>query len=106
MMEIDIKDGSNGKTIAINGTVTLDNCHLLMEAGNSLVSSGFMDVVMDFSQVDFIDSAGLGTLVSLSKLMKEGGGSLRLTLLNENLRRVLSLSRLDKFFAIDQPLQA
>jgi anti-sigma B factor antagonist len=105
-MNIRIKDGPADKTVAVNGMVTLDNCHLLMETGTKLVSDGFVDVVMDFSQVDFIDSAGIGTLVSLSKLMKDSGGCLRLTRLNENLRRVLSLSRLDKFFAIDTPPQA
>ncbi len=100
-MNIQVHDSEGGKTIAISGMVTVDNCHLLAEMGNNLASEGHVDIVCDFSEVNFIDSAGIGTLVSLSKLIKLNGGNLRLVRINDNLRRVLTLSRLDKFFAID-----
>jgi|SRR5262245_14471309 len=100
-MNFEVHEDSGGKIISITGMVTVDNCHLLADMGNNLVSEGHVDIVFDFSGVNFIDSAGIGTLISLSKLMKHEGGNLKLIRMNDNLRRVLSLSRLDKFFAID-----
>lgn len=100
-MNLEVHSSQGGKTVSISGMVTLDNCHLLANMGNNLVSEGSVDVVFDFGDVNFIDSAGIGTLVSISKLMKSNGGNLKLIHINENLKRVLTLSRLDKFFAID-----
>jgi anti-sigma B factor antagonist len=100
-VNLEVRDDPYGKIISITGMVTVDNCHLLVAMGNKLASEGQVNLVFDFSGVNFIDSAGIGTLVSISKSVKQGGGNLKLTRINENLRRVLTLSRLDKFFAID-----
>jgi anti-sigma B factor antagonist len=105
-VNLEMRDDPYGKIISITGMVTVDNCHILADMGNNLASEGHVDLVFDFSGVNFIDSAGIGTLVSISKLMKHGGGNLKLIRINENLRRVLTLSRLDKFFAIDNTLES
>ena len=100
-MDLEVHDNPEGKTICINGMLTLDNCYLLSNMGISLASEGYVDVIVDFSAANFIDSAGIGTLVSISKLMKRNGGTLKLVHLNENFRRVLMMSRLDKYLELD-----
>jgi len=100
-MKLTLLEEPSGKVMAIAGPVTLDNCHLLLKQGKHLVSEGYFDLILDFASVDFIDSAGMGTLISLSKLVKESGGSFQLRNLSDNIRRVLSLARLDRFFGIN-----
>jgi anti-anti-sigma factor len=99
-MKVDLQDEANAKVMAVEGIVTLDNCQELLKEGKGLASDGFVDVIVDFGKVDFIDSAGIGTLISLSKLMKDNGGSLQLRNLGDNIKRVFALSRLDNFFKI------
>jgi anti-sigma B factor antagonist len=56
--------------------------------------------VIDFSKTGYIDSSGLGVLVSLSKKIREQGGELRLAGLNADLQTLFELTKLDTLFAI------
>ena len=56
--------------------------------------------LVDFSQTGYIDSSGLGVLVSLSKKIREAGGALRLANLNDDLKTLFELTKLDTLFQI------
>ncbi len=57
-------------------------------------------VVLDLSRLDFIDSAGLGVLVSLVKVLRARGGDMRLVGLKDPVRMIFQLTRLEKVFKI------
>ncbi len=57
-------------------------------------------VILDLSQLDFIDSAGLGVLVSLVKALRARGGDMRLVGLRDPVRMIFRLTRLDRVFKI------
>ena len=61
--------------------------------------SGTSHVVLDLGEVDFIDSSGLGAIVSVMKLM---GGNKRLDLaaLTPTVEKVFRLTRMDSIFSI------
>jgi anti-sigma B factor antagonist len=54
-------------------------------------------VVVDMSRVVFVDSSGIGALVSILKLIPPGG-ALRLAATCASVRKVLKLTRLDSLF--------
>ena len=56
--------------------------------------------VIDFQDAGYIDSSGLGVLVSLSKKIREHRGELRLSGLSEDLRTLFELTKLDTLFII------
>lgn len=56
-------------------------------------------LIVDFSKVDFIDSSGLGTLVSLMKMMN-GKGEMVLCALNPGIKNMFTLTRMDRIFRI------
>lgn len=56
-------------------------------------------LIVDFSKIDFIDSSGLGTLVSLLKMMN-GKGEMTLCALNPDIRNMFTLTRMDRIFRI------
>lgn len=64
-----------------------------------LTSNGAPHVVLDLSQVDFIDSSGLGAIVAA---MKQLGSTRRLDLagLTPNVDKVFRLTRMDSVFTI------
>jgi len=59
--------------------------------------NGHPNVVIDLGMVQFVDSSGLATFVSLLKRMP-AGGQLRLCQVHENVKQLLRLTRLDKIF--------
>jgi anti-sigma B factor antagonist len=64
------------------------------------LGDGVQMFVIDFANTGYIDSSGLGVLVSLSKKIREQGGELRLSSLNEDLRTLFELTKLDTLFRI------
>lgn len=56
-------------------------------------------LIVDFSKIDFIDSSGLGALVSLLKIMN-GKGEMMLCALNPGIRNMFTLTRMDRIFRI------
>lgn len=62
------------------------------------------DLIVDFSKIDFIDSSGLGTLVSLMKMMN-GKGEMTLCALNPGIRNMFTLTRMDRIFRICEDRQ-
>lgn len=63
-------------------------------------SSGLKDIDLDCATLDFLDSSGLGALVSIQKLAVERGGKLRLLAPKPPVVQVLELTRLNRIFEI------
>ena len=87
--------------IGVEGQLVAGNRQQLREAVTNEIERGTRNFVIDFADTGYVDSAGLGALVSLSKRIRESNGSLRLTNLNEDLRTLFELTRLDTLFALD-----
>src|SRR5207249_3076556 len=54
-----------------------------------------------FSGVTFIDSSGLAVLINAMQDVKAYGGKLTLAGINNNVRSIFEIARLDQFFLID-----
>ncbi len=65
-----------------------------------IIDSGSDDIVLDLSEVVFVDSSCLGTLVALTKKIREKDGDLKMTRLNDDVRSIFQITRLDKIFEI------
>ncbi len=65
-----------------------------------IVAGGGEHVVMDLGNVGFIDSCGLGALISALKILRTSGGSLVLANLSESVEAVLRITRLVRVFDV------
>ena len=63
-------------------------------------------VTLDLSDLDFIDSSGLGVLIAVLKRLRHIGGNLVLRAPSRSLCRLLDLTGLDKVFTLEQPSAA
>lgn len=72
----------------------------LKRAMIELIEDGARKFVIDFQQTEFIDSAGLGALISVSKSVSVHEGTLRLMRLNGEMTRLFELTKLDTLFDI------
>jgi anti-sigma B factor antagonist len=62
------------------------------------ISAGTSRLVVDLSQVSFVDSSGLGALIGGLKLARGAGGDLWLVALTDQAQSLLKLTSLDKVF--------
>ncbi len=91
----------NGITIVeVGGELIVGNRHELKEKVSDRLEAGDRRFLIDFTSSSYIDSSGLGVLVSLSKKIRESGGVLRLAGLSEDLRTLFELTKLDTLFQI------
>ena len=101
------KDASGVTVVQVDGQLIVGNRQELKDLVQAAVDRGERRVLIDFSRTGYIDSSGLGALVSISKKIREAGGELRLSGLNEDLRSLFELTKLDTLFAIaETPKQA
>ena len=85
---------------SMKGELTVGNRQELKRGVLDAVANGERKILIDFANTAYIDSSGLGVLVSLSKQIRESGGELRLATLNEDLATLFELTRLDTLFNI------
>jgi anti-sigma B factor antagonist len=95
-----IRSTRDGEKVVIDveGQLIAGNRQQLKDAVVPEIDRGARHFVIDFAETGYIDSAGLGVLVSLSKKIRESEGTLRLTNLNEDLRTLFELTKLDTLF--------
>ena len=84
----------------VDGQLIVGNRQELKKAVLNELEKGERKFLVDFTNTGYIDSSGLGVLVSLSKKIREQDGELRLASLNEDLRTLFELTKLDTLFRI------
>jgi len=96
------KDKSGVVIVGVEGQLIVGNRQELKQKVLDALEEGSRKFVIDFSKTGYIDSSGLGVLVSLSKKIREQGGELRLAGLNADLQTLFELTKLDTLFAISR----
>lgn len=90
--------GRSAETVTIlnlNGKLTPgDGDTLLRDIVHSLVKRGCNQLVLDLSDVPYIDSAGIGEIVSIYTKVTRRGGSLKLLNVPKRIRDLLVITRL------------
>jgi anti-sigma B factor antagonist len=86
--------------VRAEGQLIVGNRQELKNLVTERLEAGERRFVIDFSRTGYIDSSGLGALVTISKQVREQGGEMRLAGLNDDLRTLFELTKLDTLFAI------
>jgi len=95
-----VSDSGDVTVVDVEGQLIVGNRQELKQKVLEELEDGARKFVVDFENTGYIDSSGLGVLVSLSKKIREQGGQLRLASLNEDLRTLFELTKLDTLFTI------
>jgi anti-sigma B factor antagonist len=66
----------------------------------SMIDENKRNILIDLGGVDFIDSSGLGILVTCLRSVTKVGGLLKITSLQENPKNLFQTTRLDRVFEI------
>jgi anti-sigma B factor antagonist len=94
-IKIDEREHQGTAVLVVMGRLALTECHGdLKNAVRELIERGRKQIVLDLEAVPFVDSAGLGELVSSYASVQRLGGSLRLTNVNQRVANTLENARL------------
>ena len=86
--------------VDVDGQLIVGNRQELKQKVLDELEGGQRKFLIDFANTGYIDSSGLGALVTISKQVREQGGEMRLAGLNDDLRTLFELTKLDTLFAI------
>lgn len=73
---------------------------------NNLLDEGKNKIIVDLSNVDWMNSSGLGILIGAVTVIKNNNGALRLIKVSERIRNLLKITKLDTVFTIFDSFEA
>ena len=100
-MKHSIKISENQATVFLYDKIYVSDASLLREELLEIIDQGVTDLRMDLSGLTYIDSSGLGTLVTINKRTKEKNGRLVLTGAKGLPFDLIKRTRLDNIFTVE-----
>lgn len=86
--------------ISVVGRFVHENRHEVKQRVLDYLENGTRRIVVDFSDCGYIDSSGLGVLITCSQKVQAANGRFVLAALNEDLTQLLKLTQMDLLFTI------
>ena len=87
--------------IRLNGELVVSEVDKLRNEVRDIIGRNIYKIILDMSEIDFIDSSGIGLLVEILKtLNKYNGGQLKLVNLNRQVKEILRKIQLYSIFEI------
>jgi anti-anti-sigma factor len=98
------QDSEGVLIIHADGELNADVANAFVAQIDELVQRGVTKIIIDFTFVDFISSAGIFQVLRLHKRAAVHGGQVKLCSIKGLIRDVLAVSKLDKVFEIYRDL--
>jgi anti-sigma B factor antagonist len=105
IMQIATTPGSDRFVITVSGEVDLASSPELDTAIIAAIESGASSVVIDLTDVSFMDSSGLGVIVRGLKRCREADKDLDLVITNERVLKVFGITGLDQVIPIHDSIE-
>lgn len=92
----------DGQAVVVRpqGDVDMSRSPQLRQALRDAMASKPRGLIVDLGEVGYMDSSGLATLVEAMRTAKRGGTKMVLCAMNDKVRAIFEIARLDQFFTI------
>jgi anti-anti-sigma factor len=105
-MDVQVEARGDRRIVRIRDKVTFERCPQLQSRLDPILEEGGVrEIVIDFREVPFIDSSGVGEILRLFKLVRERKGELVLINPNRKLRELFKMYRFDNFMRIRETVE-
>lgn len=89
--------------VKLSGGLTLGTSLKIADSQiQAAIEGGVSRMVIDLTEVEYVDSAGLGTLMYAYGMLNEKGGALRLCGVNDRVLSLLQMTKTDTFLPVDK----
>ena len=101
---VELFDDKKAAVIKIPTRLDASNSQPFKDKMTELVDKGYVNLLIDLSQTNFIDSSGLGALVGKISTCRKKGGDVRLISPTQRVVEILQITNLDKVLKIYKSL--
>src|SRR5579863_6412470 len=100
-LAIESREVAHVSILDVKGRIVLgDEIHQLRDAVRELLEQGKKKIILNLAEVDYIDSSGVGELVSAFTTTKNQGGELKLLHLTKKVHDLLQITKLYTVFDV------
>ncbi len=99
-MEFDRREHGNVVILSLTGRLDLSNGGKLKEEVKNVLKSGKSSIHLNLGNVEFVNSSGLGSLVSIMKEIRLQKGRLTLSDLADYVQEIFDITQLSHIFEI------
>ena len=85
---------------SISGEINIDTVAELKTVFRGILDKNRRKLLLNFDQVEYIDSLGIASLVELAKALNESQGVMFLSNLSPNIRPIFGITKLERIFHI------
>ena len=100
MFDLNLIDEGDHYLIELIGDLDIYNNKKFKEKIADIYEDLDKDIVVDCSKLEYIDSTGLGSFISLLKLTRDEEKEITVKNLKKNIKKVFKITDLDKLFNI------
>ncbi len=100
-MNINIAKTGSGAVVSLGGSMYVEDSATVREQLIELLEEGIINLTFDLSALSYIDSSGLGVLISIHKRCLQKGGRMVITGLRGMVAELFKLTRLDLVFNVE-----
>jgi anti-sigma B factor antagonist len=98
-MEYTINKEKNAQVLALKGSLLADvQTKEILQSATDLIQNGEVNFVVDLKDLKFINSSGLGMLLTLLTKARKSGGEVVLTNIPEQVSNLLVITKLTAIF--------
>jgi len=105
-MELNVRPLDSFHVLAVEGEINLFNAPRLREKIHEMLTSGELDIALDFSGVPYIDSTGIGALIAANISAKNKGGRFALAAIPPEIEKIFRVTKVGDYFKIYPTLAA
>jgi len=106
-IQIETLPGTGNSLVKAQGSIDMKTAPELEQACERLMARGEMRFLFDFTQVEYINSQGLGVLLYLQKALTAKGGGVTVAGLSDRVRKVFETTGIHKVLNLyDRPTDA
>ena len=99
-MQIHFRADAEKMIITLSESMYIEDAVVFRERVINFTDQGYAYYIIDLSELEYIDSSGLGVMVALQKKALQAGGKVCITGLRGDIRELFVLSRLTNIFEI------
>jgi anti-sigma B factor antagonist len=92
--------------VEVSGEVDVYTAPTLRQHLRDATGAGTKRIVVDMTNVKFLDSTGLGVLVGAMGRVRETDGDMRLVVTSDHILKVLRITGLDSLIPVDEDLES
>ena len=90
----------NIPVLRLSGELDLNSVPDVRRSIRALIDEGLVNFIINLTDLDFIDSSGLGVLVGGLARVREKQGEIKITCANKRILRIFEMTRLTQLFEL------